>query len=118
MVTGVGSKRTQGATTVRDLTINGNRVPVDSVGAGAKPRSNQGGGIRLSDGWTVTRVRFANLNYFRVWAKSVSNVTVSDSRFEETRNGVASGNDNIGGGSVTRGVFCKGCVALCLHLII
>ncbi len=105
MVTGVGSKRTQAATTVRDLTINGNRVPVDSVGAGAKPRSNQGGGIRLSDGWTVTRVRFANLNYFRVWAKSVSNVTVSDSRFEETGNGVASGNDNIGGGSVTRGVF-------------
>ncbi|MEI2762593.1 hypothetical protein [Methanothrix soehngenii] len=58
----------------------------------------------MGDGWTVSRVRFANLNYFKVWAKSVSDVVVEDSRFEETGNGVASGNDNIGGGAVTRGV--------------
>ena len=105
VITGAGSKRAQWATTVRDLTVNGNRVPVDPVGAGLKPRSNQGGGVRLADGWTVSRVRFANLNYFKVWAKGVSDVVVEDSRFEETGNGVASGNDNIGGGAVTRGVF-------------
>jgi hypothetical protein len=105
VLTGVGSKRTQAPTAVRDLTINGNRVAVDSVGRESPPRANQGGGVRLSDGWTVTRVRFANLNYFRVWARSVSEVAVTDSRFEESGGGVASGNDNIGGGQVSDGVF-------------
>lgn len=86
--------------TVRDLTVDGNRVAVDAVGASVAPAANQGGGVKLGSGWTVQRVRLSNLNYFKVWAKDVAGATVADCRFEEKGTGVSSGNDNVGGGGV------------------
>lgn len=94
--------------TVRDLTVDGNRVAVDSVGADSAPAANQGGGIKAGSGWTVTRVRLSNLNYFKVWVKGVQGVTVSDSRFEDLGKGQSGGNDNIGGGDGARDVTITG----------
>ncbi|MDQ1248295.1 MAG: hypothetical protein QG597_2667 [Actinomycetota bacterium] len=93
--------------TVRDLTIDGNRVAVDSVGAALAPAANQGGGIKTGNGWTVQRVRLSNLNYFKVWAKDVTGVKVLGNKFEDLGAGVSGGNDNIGGGGVT-GVVMTG----------
>ena len=87
--------------TVRDLTVDGNRVAVDAVGAATAPAANQGGGVKVGSGWTVQRVRLSNLNYFKVWARDVTGVKVLDNKFEDLGAGVSGGNDNIGGGGVT-----------------
>lgn len=77
--------------TVRDLTIDGNRSGT------ASPPANSGGGLKVGSGWTVSNVRFTNLNYFKVWIMGVSDVTVRNCRFDAI-GGSSGGEDNVGGG--------------------
>lgn len=91
--------------TVHDLTLNGNRVAVDRLGAAVRPADNQGGGVKLGNGWQVRNVRLSNLNYFKVWAKDVAGVTVENCLFEERGGGLSGGNDNVGGGMVRGAVI-------------
>lgn len=88
-----------GGATVRNLTVDGNRVAVDSVGASTTPTANAGGGIKLGNSWTVTGVRLSNLNYFKLWAKDITGGTISNCQFADLGTGVSGGNDNIGGGN-------------------
>ena len=77
--------------TVSNLTVDGNRS------SNPTPTTNVGGGIKVANNWTVTAVRFTNLNYFKLWVHQVKNVTVSNCTFDAI--GGTSGNeDNIGGG--------------------
>ena len=97
--------RTVRGSTIRDLTVDGNRIAVDRIGASARPAANQGGGVKLGNAWQLRNLRLSNLNYFKVWAKDVSGVRVEDCRFEERRGGFAGGQDNIGGGGVRGAVI-------------
>ena len=84
--------------TVANLTIDGSRA--DSIAAGITPAANTGGAVKLGSGWTVSNLRLTNANYFRIWLKDVSAVTVRDCTFDD-RGGSGSGNDLIGGGGVS-----------------
>lgn len=77
--------------TITNLTVDGNRS------SNATPPANAGGGIKVGNGWTVSNVRFTNLNYFKLWIHQVKNVTATNNTFDAI-GGTASGNDNIGGG--------------------
>jgi hypothetical protein len=106
----VTSRRTNGrmatGVTVADLTMNGNRSNVDPEDGTPDGAANAGGGIKAGSSWTVTRVRFTNLNYFKMWIYQVSQVTVRGCQFDAL-GGSASLNDNIGGGQ-SRGVLVEG----------
>jgi hypothetical protein len=106
----VTSRRTDGGmtsgVTVADLTVNGNRSNVDPEDGTPDGAANAGGGIKAGSSWTVTRVRFTNLNYFKMWVYQVSQVTVRGCQFDAL-GGSASLNDNIGGGQ-SRGVLVEG----------
>lgn len=79
-----------------DLTVDGNRSnrAKDSTPDG---QGERGGGVKTGDRWTVERVRFTNLNYFRVWVYRSRSVVIRDNTFD-AEGGSASGHDNVGGG--------------------
>lgn len=79
------------STIIRDMALEGGHDGSDDAGAG---------GFRAGTGWVITRVRLADLGYFKVWLNGVSRVTISNSVFAD-RNGGSSGHDNIGGGNTT-----------------
>lgn len=93
--------------TVLDLTVDGNRIAVDTVGKIYNPAANQGGGVKAGSGWTVQRVRLSNINYFKLWVNNATGVKFLDNRFEDLGAGKSGGNDNIGGGN-SRDVLIKG----------
>ncbi|MFM2152700.1 MAG: hypothetical protein RL199_1135 [Pseudomonadota bacterium] len=78
-------------TGVRDLTLDGSR----NLGGFGE---NEGGGLALGDAWRVDRVRFTNLNYFKLWAKDTHGARVRCARFENPPGTSSSANDNVGGG--------------------
>lgn len=86
---------TSAGATVRDLTLNGGF---------AEPQAEDEhvvGGVKVGNGWSVRRVNFSDLGYFKVWIYSVSGVSVSGCEFDDSRVGISSGHDNIGGGDAT-----------------
>lgn len=81
--------------TVTNLTVDGNRT--NHGGGGANPAANVGGGVKLGTGWTVSAVRFTNINYYPVWIRGVRGVKVTGCTFDAD-GGSSAGKDNIGGG--------------------
>lgn len=74
---------------VRNLTLDGS----NSEGV----PDNTGGGIKVGSGWRVSGVHFSDLSYFKLWIRSVREVTATGNVFDGAL-GRSGGNDNIGGG--------------------
>ena len=62
------------------LTINGGRTLATS---NLTLQANIGGGLSVGSNWTVENARFTNINYFKLWARNVSNVAVRGLLFED-----------------------------------
>ncbi|MFC4068582.1 carbohydrate binding domain-containing protein [Actinoplanes subglobosus] len=111
---------------VSDLTVNGNcregaglPTPSDMPGRpgefcdfrgadGKLAPTNAGGGISVGDNWTVRQVRFTNLEYFKIWAgDAVTNVRITDNRFDNWGGAESGDEDNVGGGSKNDGVIVE-----------
>jgi trimeric autotransporter adhesin len=92
-----GSPSISADVVVSDLTVNGNRTNVHPDDSTPDGPANAGGGIKVGSGWTVSGVRFTNVNYFKLWIYQVHGVSVTGNQFDAL-GGSASGNDNIGGG--------------------
>ncbi|MFI5496116.1 hypothetical protein [Actinoplanes sp. NPDC051859] len=110
-----GTKLKGSSNLVSDLTVNGNcregagaPVPQDMPGRpgqncdfrSSTVGTNAGGGIAVSDRWTVRQVRFTNLEYFKVWiGDGAKDVRIVDNRFDNWGGAESGDEDNVGGGS-------------------
>jgi hypothetical protein len=92
---------------VGGFTIDGNRSPTSTNTS--TMASNTGGGLSVGSSWMVENVRFSNINYFKLWARNVSNVVVRGLVFEDLNGTTSGGNDNIGGGRID-GMVIDSCV--------